>query len=183
MRNPVRDTALSLPRISIRDEGLHSQRRSHPRRSRVILLRYNGRVPDKRSHRGPHPEDARLFAADQWPALRAAVDDLSWLLSHDYALHWALKLVGDRYQLDERQRRAVMRSTCSEQSLAWRRGNELMPAQVAGRKILLDGYNVLTTVEAARRGVLLRRMDGCLRIWRRCMGITSGWRRRRPLWS
>jgi hypothetical protein len=121
-------------------------------------------MPDKRGHRGPHPEDGRLFAEERWPALRGAVSDLSWLLTHEYGLNGALKLVGDRYQLDERQRLAVMRSTCSEQSRAFRRGNELMPGEVAGRKILLDGYNVLTTVEAALGGgVLLRAMDGCLR--------------------
>jgi hypothetical protein len=121
-------------------------------------------MPDKRGHRGPHPEDGRLFAEERWPALRGAVSDLAWLLTHDFALHGALKLVGDKYQLDERQRVAVMRSTCSEQSRAWRRGNELMPGEVVGRRVLLDGYNVLTTVEAALGGgVLLRGMDGCLR--------------------
>ena len=52
-------------------------------------------MPDKRAHRGPHPEDTRLFARDQWPALQAAVHDLAWLLSHDYATPSALKLVGD----------------------------------------------------------------------------------------
>jgi hypothetical protein len=121
-------------------------------------------MPDKRSHRGPHPEDARLFAAERWPVLRSAVSDLSWLLSHGYALNSALKLVGDRYELEERQRRAVMRATCSAESLALRRASELPPEALAGRKIVLDGYNVLTTVEAALGGgVLLRGMDGCLR--------------------
>ena len=46
-------------------------------------------MPDKRSHRGPHPEDGRLFVPEQWPALQAAVGDLSWLLSHAYALNSA----------------------------------------------------------------------------------------------
>ncbi len=121
-------------------------------------------MPDKRTHRGPHPEDARLFAPDQWPALQAAVGDLSWLLSHGYALNSALKLVGDRFGLNERQRLAVMRSTCSAHSLALRKAGELPPGELAGRTLRLDGYNVLTTLEAALGGgILLRGMDGCLR--------------------
>ena len=27
-------------------------------------------MPDQRKHRGPHPEDARLFAAELWPTFR-----------------------------------------------------------------------------------------------------------------
>ena len=41
----------------------------------------NDDVPDTRKHRGPHPEDARLFADAMLPRLRAAVADLSWLLT------------------------------------------------------------------------------------------------------
>src|SRR5204863_291589 len=38
-------------------------------------------MPDKRSHRGPHPEDAHLFSQKFWPALQSAASDLAWLLS------------------------------------------------------------------------------------------------------
>jgi hypothetical protein len=121
-------------------------------------------VPDKRSHRGPHPEDHALFAPDQWPELQAAVAHLAWLLSHDYALNSALKLVGNHFQLRERQRLAVMRSSCSEGSLARRREHHVAAETLAGKTLLLDGYNVLTTLEAALGGgVLLCGMDGCLR--------------------
>ena len=121
-------------------------------------------MPDKRSHRGPHPEDHALFAPAHWPALQAATADLSWLLSHDYALNSALKLVGDRFQLTDRQRRAIMRSTCSQQSLASRRAHEIPAADLQTQTLLLDGYNVLTTLESALGGgILLRGMDGCLR--------------------
>ena len=71
-------------------------------------------MPDTRRHRGPHPEDAELFAPASWPALRAATTDLSWLLSRGYAEPSSLKLVGDCFQLTERQRTAVMRSACSD---------------------------------------------------------------------
>jgi len=121
-------------------------------------------MPDKRSHRGPHPEDHTLFARDQWEALQAATGHLAWLLSHDYALNSALKLVGDHLQLNERQRLAVMRSTCSEESRSRRREHHIPPMQLAGQTLFLDGYNVLTTLEAALGGaILLRGMDSCLR--------------------
>src|SRR5437763_1300671 len=65
-------------------------------------------VPDTRSHRGPDPRDGLAFDPSAWPALRAAVADLSWLLERGYAPTSALKLVGDRWSLTERQRAAVV---------------------------------------------------------------------------
>lgn len=38
---------------------------------------------------------------------RSAADDLSWLLSRDHSITAALKLTGDRHQLDARQRIAM----------------------------------------------------------------------------
>ena len=56
-------------------------------------------MPDRRKHRGPHPEDARLFDLNAQPLLRAAAADFCWLLSRDYPHDSTLKLVGDRYAL------------------------------------------------------------------------------------
>ncbi len=72
-------------------------------------------MPDKRKHRGAHPDDNRLFAEDQLPSLRTAVAEYSWLLTRGYAEESALKLVGDRYDLTARQRMAVWRSSCSDE--------------------------------------------------------------------
>lgn len=121
-------------------------------------------MPDKRRHRGAHPEDRRLFDAAALEVLRAAVADTSWLLGRRYAETSALKLVGDHYQLDRRQRNAVMRCACGDGALAKRRGRQVEPADVTGRAILIDGYNVLTSVEAALAGgLLLLGRDGALR--------------------
>jgi len=121
-------------------------------------------VPDTRQHRGPHPQDTQLFAADAEPILNQAVGDLSWLLSRSYAGNAALKLVGDRYQLAERQRVAVMRCSCGDADRAGRRQRQIAREDWSGRRIDLDGFNVLTTVEAALSGgVLLLGRDGCLR--------------------
>ena len=121
-------------------------------------------MPDTRSHRGPHPQDVELFAAPAWPALREAVGDLSWLLSRGYAGKSALKLVGDRLQLSERQRLAVRRSACSDAALESRCQSQVSADRWAGRRVDLDGFNVLTSVEAALAGgVILAGRDGCYR--------------------
>lgn len=121
-------------------------------------------MSDKRTHRGPHPEDEVLFASDRWPALRAATADLSWLLSRSYAMASALKIVGDRYQLEQRQRLAVMRSACPDDARQSRELRRLLATTPDNGVLLLDGYNVLTSVEAALGGgVILQARDGCYR--------------------
>ena len=120
--------------------------------------------PSKQHHRGPHPEDAELFRDRALPALREAVADLSWLYTHRYAEKSALKLVGDHYQFDVRQRKALQRAACSDQSLAQRRQHEISPRKLAGIPITVDGYNLLITIESALAGgVLIRGRDGCIR--------------------
>jgi hypothetical protein len=121
-------------------------------------------LPDRRTHRGAHPEDARLFAAEALPSLRAATADLSWLLTRRYAPPSALALVGDRYSLNARQRVAVRRCACGDAALQGRLARRVEAAQMAGRVVLIDGYNVLTTAEAALGGgVVLVGRDGCCR--------------------
>ena len=121
-------------------------------------------MPDKRSHRGPHPEDAAFFHPDQWPQLVEATDDLCWLLSRRYASPSALKLVGDRYQLAARQRTAVGRCACSDADHQRRSSTRVGLEELRGRNVWLDGYNVLTTVEAALSGaVILAARDGTYR--------------------
>lgn len=104
-------------------------------------------MPDTRSHRGPHPDDPDRFARSQLPALAQAVSDLSWLLTRTYAAPSALKLVGDRHRLDARQRMAVQRSACTDDSLHFRNAHRV--DDVANRPLLIDGYNLLTTLETA----------------------------------
>jgi len=53
-------------------------------------------MPDRRVHRGPHPDDLKLFAPDVWPLLVEAIDDLCWLLNRGYPTESARTLVGDR---------------------------------------------------------------------------------------
>ena len=119
--------------------------------------------PDRRKHRGPHPQDVDLFSDAQLQRLRKATTDLSWLLGRSYAPNSSLKLVGDRYQLTDRQRIAVRRAACSDETVALRRSSEIRIEDLEDN-VAVDGFNLIVTVEAALAGgVLLRCRDGTIR--------------------
>jgi len=121
-------------------------------------------MPDKRTHRGPHPADEKLFAPEAISNLRSALADYSLLLTKGYAEKSALKLVCDKFSLTQRQRLAVMRSACSDRQLASRSENRIEAKNLAGQSVAVDGYNVLITVEAAMSGgVIFAGRDGCFR--------------------
>ena len=121
-------------------------------------------MPDKRIHRGAHPEDGKLFARDKIASLRQALADYSLLLTKGYAQTGALKLVGDRFELTQRQRLAIMRCSCTDGQLKIRKEKEIQILQISGQPIAIDGYNVLITIEAAMSGgTIFRGRDGCLR--------------------
>lgn len=98
------------------------------------------------------------------PRLRQAVADFSMLLTKGYADKSALKLVGDRFSLTQRQRLAVMRGSCSDQQLESRSSRCASIESLRGRDLAIDGYNLLITGEAALGGGLIfRGRDGCFR--------------------
>ena len=120
--------------------------------------------PDRRQHRGAHPADSEHFSDEQVPRLRTAVSELSWLLTRNFAPKASLKLVGDKHRLTERQRLAVVRAACSDQSLSARTSNRLSVEGVSGKDLIIDGFNLIITVEAALSGgVLLLCRDECIR--------------------
>jgi hypothetical protein len=121
-------------------------------------------MPDIRKHRGAHPEDRELFSEDELPRLRTAVAELSWLLTRNYAIKGALKLVGDRHTLNERQRLAVSRAACSDHSQAHRSSTLIGVEELHDRDVIIDGFNLIITVEAALSGGLVMFCrDGCHR--------------------
>jgi hypothetical protein len=121
-------------------------------------------MPDQRQHRGPHPADNRLFAGVEVPLLRQATEELSWLFGRGYSQVATLKLVGDHFGLRERQRLAVLRSSCGESAAAERGRRRLTVAELRGLRLAVDGFNCLITSEAALSGgLLLRGRDQALR--------------------
>ena len=129
-----------------------------------ILKRKSPIMPDTRKHRGPSPKDAELFCEAALPMLRSAANDLAWLLDRGYGRKSAIALVGDRYDLVARQRTAVSRSVCSLAEKEDRAARMLDINRLSGVSLRLDGYNVLTTVEAALAGgILLECRDATVR--------------------
>jgi hypothetical protein len=111
--------------------------------------------PDRRQHRGAHPEDARLFDENTLAPLRVAVSEMSWLLGRGYQPKSALKLVGDRHGLRERQRLAVGRAACSDEKRESRRARCLTTNDLRDASLIIDGFNLVITLEAALGGGLL----------------------------
>lgn len=121
-------------------------------------------MPDSRHHRGAHPEDARLFAREQWPILQRASGELAWLLDRGYALRSSLALVGNRHDLTQRQRLALARCASDITRCDHRRQHEVSPEDAADTEVWIDGYNLLISLEAALGGgVILSGRDGCFR--------------------
>jgi hypothetical protein len=121
-------------------------------------------MSDKRQHRGPNPQDCKLFRSENVPILRQAAADYSLLLTKNYPQNASLKLVGDKFELTDRQRLAILRSCCSDRHAMIRKSSEVKPENLSGEEMLIDGYNVLITIEAAISGafVFIGR-DGCFR--------------------
>ena len=112
-------------------------------------------MPDKRMHRGQHPDDVKLFASGAVAMLRCAVVDFSLLLTKGYGEKASLKLVGDKFSLTARQRLAMLRGACSDEQLDGRSGRRVEFGKAAKRPLAIDGYNVLITIEAALSGGII----------------------------
>jgi hypothetical protein len=117
-----------------------------------------------RRHRGADPEDERSFGTSRLTDLRCAVADVCWLLDRGYGISSGTELAGDRYHLTRRQRIAVARCSCSTAARERRQVHCVLPTQLLGQELWLDGFNVLTAIETALgRGVILLGRDGCCR--------------------
>ena len=77
------------------------------------------------------------------------------LLSRGYPPVSSLKLVGDRYGLRERQRIAVSRSACADETLAGRIASRVTIEDARGVDLIIDGFNVIVSVEAALSGAVI----------------------------
>jgi hypothetical protein len=100
-------------------------------------------MPDKRKHRGAHPEDEKLFAPDQIENIRHAVSEMSWLLSRNYSIKSSLKIVGDHHRLNERQRSALQKATCSDEQRKSRMQKcKDISSNLSGTDLIIDGFNL-----------------------------------------
>lgn len=117
----------------------------------------------KTTVRGFAPGDAKEFGPRQTQTLRTALGDVAMLLDRGYAVCRAADFVGDRYQLSSRQRTALVRAACSKAALKGRAAREINGG-LEGGELIIDGFNVIITLETALSGsTVLRCMDGTLR--------------------
>jgi len=115
-------------------------------------------------HRGMHLNDQALFSGEPLLRLRDAVYEFCWLLNRGYARHSVMQLVGDHHQLVKRQRLAISRAACSNTSRELRKTTCLPIEQIKDRQLVIDGFNLIISVETAMAGgLLLRCCDGCIR--------------------
>ncbi|EGW21036.1 protein of unknown function DUF434 [Methylobacter tundripaludum SV96] len=111
-----------------------------------------------------HLNDQALFSGEPLLRLRDAVYEFCWLLNRGYARHSVMQLVGDHHQLVKRQRLAISRAACSNTSRELRKTTCLQIEQIKDRQLVIDGFNLIISVETAMAGgLLLRCCDGCIR--------------------
>ncbi len=84
--------------------------------------------------------------------LQKASEDFRYLLNRAYPRRAALELVGNRYQLTSDQRHLLHRGIFSDVDAKSRQKKKISPHQVRGYDLVIDGYNVLITIEAGLLG-------------------------------
>ena len=121
-------------------------------------------MPSRQKHRGQHPKDKELFSHEHWKNLGAAVVDLSYLRSRNYGEVSTLKMVGDRYSLQRRQRYALNRIVSPEASIRRILKNHVNTAAIRNTNIHVDGFNILILAEVLHsNGFVFECLDGTFR--------------------
>ncbi len=84
--------------------------------------------------------------------LQKASEDFRYLLNRVYSRKAALELVGNRYQLTSDQRHLLHRGVFSDADAKSRQKKKISPKLIRGYDLVIDGYNVLITIEAGFSG-------------------------------
>jgi hypothetical protein len=84
--------------------------------------------------------------------LQKASEDFRYLLNRAYPRKASLELVGNRYQLTSDQRHLLHRGIFSDVDSQSRKQKKISPSQIRGYDLVIDGYNVLITIEAGLSG-------------------------------
>lgn len=115
-------------------------------------------------NRGKQSSDDTWFSEKWHSTFKEAVDDVCHLLSRGYAANSALQIVGNRYKLNKRQRNAILRISCSDQEILERTKSAFRSAELKGKVVDIDGFNLLILLESALSGAyLFKGRDGLYR--------------------
>lgn len=118
-------------------------------------------MPDPR--RGFVPEDIKEFNEESLKILRRAQQDILYLIERGYPIKNASTFVSNHFMLSERQRLAIVRATSESTILDMRCSKELTKDTI-GKKVFIDGLNLIITLEVAlSAGTLIRCMDHNIR--------------------
>lgn len=103
-----------------------------------------------------------------------AAKDLKYLLDRGYNRKTSLDFISGRYQLKKQEKNLLYRYVFSDKEII-RHKYKLIPLnEIRNKKLVIDAYNVLITVEAiADKEKLIEGMDGFLRDFR---GVFSSYR-------
>jgi hypothetical protein len=106
--------------------------------------------------RGYNPKDSDEFSAKNIEILKKAHTETVYLLNCGYSINHIVAFVGDHYQLSQRQRMAIMRISASSENVRCRTSKLAAPQK---HTVLIDGFNILITLEVAASGSLVLRCD------------------------
>jgi hypothetical protein len=96
--------------------------------------------------------------------VQKAAEDFRYLLNQGYPRKAALELVGNRYQLTSDQRHLLHRGVFSDRDSNSRLKKNIPPHRIRGKNLVIDGYNVIITIEAGVSGrPLVLADDGFIR--------------------
>ncbi len=94
----------------------------------------------------------------------AAIQDLVYLFERNYPKKSSITLVGNRYRLSSDERLILYRGVFKTSEAALRRVKIFVPSPSVPDKLVIDGYNVLITLESYLLGkTVFRSTDGFVR--------------------
>jgi hypothetical protein len=115
------------------------------------------------ARRGFTAEDEIQFNNESQTKLRRAQQDILYLIEKGYPIKNASVFVGNHYMLSERQRLAIVRAS-AESNILKQRLQKKLTLDTLGKKAVIDGLNIIITLEVAlSEGILIRCMDQTIR--------------------
>ena len=114
--------------------------------------------------RGYVPEDERNFSPEAIQTMQTASRHVRYLINEGYDLKQASTFVGNHFRLSERQRLTIVRSVATDDQLAGRKARQVFISELDGKKVWIDGFNTIITLEVMlSNGILFECMDGTIR--------------------
>jgi hypothetical protein len=93
------------------------------------------------------------------PEVKAAIIDLRYLLNRGYSRETALNFVSNHYRFSLAARHLLARCVFSAEESTFNSAKKFQKSRVKGKKLGVDGYNVLITVESILGGRTVAKCD------------------------